>query len=548
MRGLTRTKTLLYLGFSGLILSAYLINLGNAPLTEQSEARYAEVAWEMAMTGDFLTPRYNFIKHFHKPPLYYWSLAACYRLFGVTDLAARLPCTLAALLCLGLTGWLAHRELGMDRRQALLAVGMLAGSPFFWEMARVSVTDMFVTLFVLISIAAFGRLVREPDCKVAWWLFWLANGLNFLTKGPVGPALVLAAIIPYCLLQQVTLRHLRALPGIFVASGICLPWYVWAIQSNPGLLAYFLKFQTLDRVLTTVHGRDGPLWYYLPVLLGGFLPWTPWLVVRIISLIKGRALKPPDQFLVFWVVLPTLFFSLMGSKLPPYVLPVFPALAILTARGVVDLGGFQLRWPALIFVGAGAFAAAQSSLSIVPRLNRYNFELTWAATLLLLVGMTGCWWFGKVGWTKTSLAVVATMLCLELVAGIAYPKISHRTAKPLADAILAMASVDFEVAMYRRYLFGLPLYVHQQVIHVQHERETEFESGESYRTLVRPSLGEYLKEFRRGDKDRFLIVARPDWAELRTILHEPIVFSDERYLLFHHSQVETQGARESRQK
>ena len=519
-------------GLLVLLAAGYFLNLGTAPLTEQSEARYAEVAWEMFASHDYLTPRYNFIKHFHKPPLYYWSIAASFHLFGVNELSARLPSTLAALLCIGLTWWFVRREMDSDKEQAWLAAGLLASTPFFWEMARVSITDMFVTLLVLLSFTSFQRLVRQPDHRPAFFAFWLSLGLNFLTKGPVGPAIVLVAVLAYCRIQKVPLRTLRVIPGTALALAVGLPWYVWAVQANPGLLSYFLKFQTLDRVVSTVHGRGGPWWYYLPVMIGGFLPWTPWLVIRVKQVVRERTWSPTEVLLALWVIPPLVFFSAMGSKLPPYVLPLFPALAIFASGGVRRLSKNQLRWPGATFFFCGLFLFAQTSLNFIPKLSRYNPELLWAAGLLTIAGLVLSLRPGN--WRVASSLAIATMLGLEIVAAAAFPRIAYRTAQPIAEAILEKAEPDSEVAMYGRYLFGLPYYLNRPIVHIRHDREAMFESNDDYKKYMKPTVESYLVDFRRGDKDRFLVVAQPDWPELRRYFQEPVIYSNERYLVVRH--------------
>ena len=529
----TRANSKLVLGgLLALLAAGYFINLGSAPLTEQSEARYAEVAWEMFTTHDYLTPRYNFIKHFHKPPLYYWSIATCFGFFGVHELSARLPSTLAALLCLALTWWFVRREMEADNQQACLAAGLLASTPFFWEMARVSITDMFVTLLVLLSFTSFLRLLRRPRSTPALFLFWLSLGLNFLTKGPVGPAIVLVAVLAYCRLRGVAVRTLRILPGTLLALTVGLPWYIWAVRSNPGLLSYFLKFQTLDRVVSTVHARGGPWWYYLPVIVGGFLPWTPWLLIRLRALVREPNWSSVDVLLGLWIIPPLLFFSVIGSKLPPYVLPLFPALAIFTSGGIRGLPKNQLRWPGAIFLLSGLLLFVQIALNAVPKLVRYTPELLWAGILLTISGIVLT--VRPINWRVASSLAIATMFGLEISAAMAFPRIAYRTAQPIAEVVLNKAEPNFEIAMYGRYLFGLPYYLQRPVVHIRHEREVMFESNDDYKKLMRPTLESYLAEFRSGDRDRFLVVSQPDWPELKRYFQEPVVYSNERYLVLRH--------------
>lgn len=520
------------------IVAVYTVNLASAPLTERSEARYAGVSWEMLSSGDFLTPRYNGIKHFHKPPLFYWLTAASMKLLGPSEGAARLPCALAALATIALTGWLAARP-SMGCSRPWLASGFLATAPFFWEMGRVVVTDMLVTLLVLVSLASAWQILDRGPSRGLLALFWASLGLNFLNKGPVGPLIVALVVLPYLGLGRGSWREFRPLPGLALAALLALPWYLWAAAKNPGLLAYLAKFQTADRVMSTVHKRTGPPWFYLPVLLAGFLPWTVWLFGALhAAWRKARESQSdtanPDLYLLLWLLPPALFFSSIGSKLPPYVLPLFPAMAILVARhhgAVVRRAG---ALPALLMVATGMAALTQAQWGFFPRGLRYTDELRWAGAWLLL--STGIGWLAtrQSGQKTRAAALLISMLGLLLIAGSAVGKLSHLSAQPLAQAIRRQTRGPFEVAMYQHYLFGLPYYLGQRVVHVEHPRETQFESDSNQRSFLYSDLDAYRPIFQRGDKDRFLIAAAQETSRLSALLADPVIYQDESYVIFKH--------------
>jgi 4-amino-4-deoxy-L-arabinose transferase-like glycosyltransferase len=519
----------------------YLGGLGNFPLTERSEARYAGVSWEMLRTGDYLTPRYNGIKHFHKPPLFYWLTAGSMRLFGDSEGAARLPCALAALATLAGVGWLARRpDILPSQSRPWVAVACLATSPFFWEMGRIAVTDMLVTALVVGALASAWSILQDGPGWRNLALFWASLGLNFLNKGPVGPLIVALALCPYLFWRsRRSWRAFAPLPGMALALAIGLPWYLWVVAENSGLFAYFLKFQTADRVFSNVHRRDGPIWFYLPVILGGFLPWTCWLPTALKESWK-KAREPkgqeanPDLFLLGWLIVPTIFFSLIGSKLPPYVLPLFPALALLVARHLASLTLAKLASPVAVLGIAGVACAAQLQWGLIAKLTTFSTQLGWAAGWLLLTALVGAGMAYRRRESALLVVLTVAMLGLLSIAISAFGKLSYLSAQPMCQAMRRQASGPFEVAMYGSYLFGLPYYLGQNITHVQYPREVQFETDLAYRRRIYDDLSSFLPTFHKGDQHRFLIVPRAALSDVQSQTKEPVVFIDHRFaVLFH---------------
>lgn len=520
---------------TGLVVWAYLVGLNSYPLTERSEARYAGVSWEMLRSGDYLTPRYNGIKHLHKPPLFYWMTAGSMGLLGESEGAARLPCALAALATLALTTWWAGRpEMGCSR--SWLAPACLATSPFFWEMGRVAVTDMLVTFLVTVSLATAWKVFSEGPDRLSLVIFWSALGLNFLSKGPVGPLIVAMALFPTMALAKVSWRVLAPGPGLVLASAIGLPWYLWIVSQNPGLLSYLLKFQTADRMFTTVHERTGPPWFYLPVILGGFLPWSVWLpgsLRRAAGFIRKGELSP-DMLLLAWIAGPTLFFSMIGSKLPTYVLPLFPALALLVARQLAALGARAKAYPLGVLTLLSLACAMVTRWAVSPKILAYSHELATAAVWLAVVALVGLVLWVRGGQTAVLMVPVVAMLGVVAIALPGLPKLRHNSALPLVESIRRHSRGPYEIGMWGGYLFGLPYYARQNIIHVGDPRETQFEDNDDFRALLSPDLSTYLPTFQKGDKDRFLIVPLPLADSLAGQFGEPVVFRDARWALLYH--------------
>ncbi len=519
------------------IAAVFLLGIDNYPLTERSEARYAGVAWEMLQSHDYLTPRFNGIKHFHKPPLFYWTMVAGMSILGPTEMAARLPTTLAAFGVLIVVWWMASKG-AFAPKKAWMAVACLATAPFFWEMGRIAVTDMIVTFLVTTALAASWMLLSQRMSWPAWTVFWVSLGLNFLAKGPVGPLIVGLVVVPYCFATRTNWRNLRPLIGLLAAALVGLPWYLWILRDNPGLLSYLFKFQTVDRVFTTVHHRGGPVWFYLPILFGGFLPWSLWLLGPLrssFSKVRNRTTPTnPDLFLLLWILAPVLFFSAIGSKLPPYVLPVFPAMALLVARGFEQQTSRTRLWPMLVFTVVGIFCLVQVAYDAVPLLLTFHENLVWTGAWLLLGGLASAVVACKTRGTPLLVVYVTIMLGLQGLAGVAFAKLAYLSAKPMASKIQDTASGPYEVAMYRRYLFGLPYYLKQRVVHVEYPRETQFETDTAYQEVMVPHLAAYLQNFRKNDEDHFLIVSHYEWPQVEGYFTEPVIFTDRRYRVLYH--------------
>lgn len=296
-------------------------------LIEPTETRYAEIAREMLVGHDWFIPRLNGIPHFHKPPLAYWASATGMALLGVNEWGARLGAALAA----GFVLWCTAR-IGRQAGGALAPV-FLASSVLFFALSHQLASDIFLAA----AVAGFYAAVLDPRSRASLWPF-VALGAGFMAKGPVALVLTVApALLAAAWARDGSLaRWLASLRGWLVFALIGLPWYLFVLARTPGLLDYFLHRQIWERYATTVHQRGGPVYYFLVVVVVGMLPWT-WAALRV----WGRAAlaarprgegRQAEALLASWVALPLVFFSFSGSKLPAYVLPILPALAVLASR------------------------------------------------------------------------------------------------------------------------------------------------------------------------------------------------------------------------
>lgn len=352
--------------------------LGSRGLNEPDEGRYAEVGREMALQTNWLIPHLNGVEHFQKPPLIYWLTAACIRLLGVNEWAVRLPPALAAWGTLGCTMFIAGRLFGSTTRWTSGLI--LLSSIEFFAMGRTLSTDMLLTFFITLSIA--GLVARHTGTRTATGLvvFYLAAGLGFLTKGPIALLAPTAAALGLrCGLRRTAQSGpiMAWIPGMLIALTSGLSWYAILGHEFPPLLDYFLGYELRDRLLTNVHDRSKPFWFYSAILVAGFMPWTFFIPGIVRGAWKRRATvsRPLIGLLTGWVLIPLLFFSVATSKLATYMLPLFPALSVVLAHEWDRILG-QRAWLLAIRWTTWFFALLLLLLPVAAWMARDRYGLT----------------------------------------------------------------------------------------------------------------------------------------------------------------------------
>jgi len=305
------------------VVVAVAVHLGGPALLDADEGRNGEVAREMAETNDYVMPRLNGLPYLDKPIVYFAAEAALMEVLGPTELAARLPAYLFTLATAAVLFWFARR-IGVD--PWVTAIVFLS-MPLTIAFARTVIFDSALMFFVVVALTAFYCAIEER--KSRWSILgWAAMGVAMITKGPVTFVLVLFVVIPYAWRRK-ALRVVFPLLGIVAFAAVIAPW-VWGVtQVVPEFLRYIVVTETAERMATKALQRTGPPWYFVPYLIGGALPWS------LVALLNWRSLKKRDDALLFillWILIPLVFFSLSQSKRPQYILPLMPAIALLVAR------------------------------------------------------------------------------------------------------------------------------------------------------------------------------------------------------------------------
>lgn len=301
-----------------------LYRLGGVPLLDPDEPVYAQTAVEMLRAGDFVSPRIYGEFWYDKPPLYYWATAASITLLGPTETAARLPSALFGIA--GATGLFFAARAMLGRRAAFWGALVLATSFEFIYLGKAAVTDMALTFFFS------GALLAYFHGRYNWMYVFM--GLAVLTKGPVGVALPTAIILLH-LFACGGLRgifRLRLLRGMLILLLVAGPWYLAMYKLHgAAFVDTFLGFHNITRFLQPEHASGAKVYYYLPVLLLGLFPWTPFLLQSLREAARRRRSEEGSALVLcmLWAGVVFAFFSASQTKLISYILPMYPALALL---------------------------------------------------------------------------------------------------------------------------------------------------------------------------------------------------------------------------
>ncbi len=461
--------------------------LDQRALVRPDEGRYAEIPREMVASGDWLTPRLNDFKYFEKPALQYWATATGYTLFGIDEWTARLWPALTGFLCIVLAWWTGQRLWGPMAGH--LAAAILASSLLFVVLGHLITLDMGLSFFLQVAWTGFLFAQQgERGASRRWMLLaWAGLALAVLSKGLVALVLVGAALLGYTLLNRDLSPWKKLVPvsGLLLFLAIAAPWFVAVSLANPEFPQFFFIHEHFDRFLTEVHRRDEPAWYFLAVYALGALPWT---LLLLHALLKSWGQQVagsfnPERFLLLWIVATFAFFSVSSSKMAPYILPVFPALALLGGRHIASLS--RRAW--LIHLAVLAVAAVVA-LATAPRVLNLAGEsyspamlqgvLNWllgAAALSLASIVLATWLVWKYR-NAAAATVLAIGGCLSTSAGLlGHDHLStFSSARSLAAQALPRLQPDRPFYSVDYYEQTLPFYIQRTLTMVQTQNELSF--------------------------------------------------------------------------
>lgn len=451
--------------------------LGQLPFVGPDEPRYAEVAREMFVTGDYVSPRLAGCLWFEKPALTYWMAAAAYHLFGVGEFAARLPAAMLALLTALFVYYSVSRT--VSARSGLIAAVVLVTSGIFLGFARAISTDMPLAATMSFALLA-GYLFTQTSGRarvIYWTLCWASMGLAMLAKGLVGIMLVVAILGIYLLLMRqwslIRWNHLAV--GIVVFFTIIAMWYLpVTIVNGWEFINEFFVEHHFQRYLTNRYSHPQPVYFYLLISLAGVVPWTFFLIPAIARI---RRLSPRSDsrdalvaFAWIWFAVPVAFFSFSTSKLPGYILPVFPALAIIigseiekflsTERANLHKIAAWLTGLTLTSIGAAAVIFAGRE-GISP--TGWRVALLWLPAVLALATMAMLLAHRQKAFIAGTAAVVACTVIVIVALG--FPVLGERISRKKLSVEAATAlRPDEKIAFFMIKEFAPVFYAQGRVV------------------------------------------------------------------------------------
>ena len=506
----------------------FAFRLGSYPLGAGDEGRYAEIPREMIVSGDWVTPRLNGVVYFEKPPLVYWVVASSMSLFGQNEWAVRAVPALFALGGVLLTYAAARRLHGRDA--GVISAVVLGTSLLYFALAHIVLLDMAMAVLMSATLFCFILGVREsPGWRRRWFFYglYVSAALATLTKGLIG-FLVTGAVMFLWLLvfnQWKRLRPLYLPTGLLLFLAVAGPWHVLAALHNETWAYRYFVFEHWLRFTTPAASRPGPWYYYIGVILAGLIPWVGFLWPALREGLRGgwaaRDKQADRWFLVTWVVFIFLFFSKSHSKLVPYILPVFPALAVLIGAWLAQVRAAgnpaQLRLGLRVFSFiSGMLAIALCMVVLRPTLVR-GLDPSQALVLrpiaflmagALVAGGILAPAFARLRGVGVALTtMVVAMMVFQAVLLFAAPVLNKPSSKALALMVKAEAQPGDRVVHYHAFFHEFTFYAGRVADLVDYKDEIELEEDAAARASGR-FINEAEFRHRWAGPVRLWVVAR----------------------------------------
>jgi 4-amino-4-deoxy-L-arabinose transferase-like glycosyltransferase len=459
-----------------LIVSVVIMffSLGHRALWDPDESRYAEIAREILVLHDWVTPHLNFLLYFEKPMMFMWLEAVSFKLFGISESSAHVIPLLTALGGAALVGLMAWKLWG--RRSGLIASLILVTSLMYFFLACAVDINMPLTLFITSAMVFFW--LGHSEKKTGYFLIsWASMALAVLTKGPIGIMLPAGAICLYILLsrQFSLIKESKPISGILLFLVVTLPWYILVCLRNPDFFSFFFVNQNLQRFAVS-HEHNQPFFYFFLVILGGALPWTL-LLPSAIKELWHKTMPKEILYILVWFSLIFFFFMPSKSKLATYILPCFPPISLIlayTLKASPKKGGWPLYaacilWaclgiPLMFFPILASHGVNLSSTGVAPIIQEGPM-----LSAIILSGVFIGAWLGRKFDVVAGLAVLSISLMIIAIA-FSPQWDARRSTKYLVEDLPASA----KLFAYRDYNQSSTFYSKRQVGMVESKGELAF--------------------------------------------------------------------------
>ena len=532
--GQIRQSSTLHPGKILLLLMIYSLiwfgTLNYRHLIPSDEGRYAEMAREMLVTGDWVTPRYNGYKYFEKPPLQVWATAAIFQVFGIGDWQARLWTALTGfltILAIGFTGTRIY-----NARAGWLAAVVLASSPMWVISGHFNSLDMGLSAFLvaaLCSLLLAQTSHNKSSCRNWMWACWVFMALATLSKGVIGAAIPAMVFVAYSIStwDWKIWTRLRLFSGTIVFLLITAPWFILVAQRNPEFLEFFFIHEHLQRFTQDAHSRTGPIYYFVPLLLIGIIPWVLQIPGALVQAWQERRREfSSGWLLVCWVVVIFAFFSMSRSKLPGYIIPIFPALALLIGHRLDRLLGYsnslgmpwKLQTLGFTLLGCiGFFFLTEIGKQARPdEIEAYAQYTYWViAALIALIGFS---LFAIVQSKRNGLQSIVSFACgfflCAMIAGTGHETLG-RAVSGIDLVNRVKASIPEKVNFYSVRLLDhtVPFYLGRTMIMVESPDELEFGVNQEP-NLWLPTLDAFISRWKE-DQTAYAIMVPEQYVALQ---------------------------------
>lgn len=502
----------------------YFVSLGSYALMEPDEGRYVEIPREMLESGDYITPRLNYVHYFEKPPMLYWLNAISFKLMGQNEFAARFATASLAILGAMSVGILTGTFIGF--LGGVLSYVITVTSLLYYAIGSITITDMPLSAFMTIALVAFF-IAHKKESRIGYLAFYLSLAFGVLTKGLVAIVLPAAIIFCYIVLTHQWKLFYKSLyiPGLILFFSITVGYFYTVCAKNSDFFYFFFIREHFLRYTTKIHSRYQPFWYFLPIIPAGMVPWTAFLP-SIFSKngLRGDTEKDKKHLFIYvslWFCIIFLFFSFSNSKLIPYIVPCFPPLAVLISANLAKMqekntvfGGVKI-W---LWICNGLLAFALFSFPIIcyylpngetAEIGKSLFR-TGLISSLAIFSMPLLFTILSRKKVKDALIVLCFSSFVFMISlHSLFPAIAEvRTLKFVSEYVNVTCPDDVTLVSYREVLQGLSFYTKKRVLQVEELGELEFGASKPSAKGWFLAKDEFLPLWK--GKNKYAIVVRDD--------------------------------------